>query len=448
MNLKELEDKKILLFGKSRAFSMDEFASQLKFHGISIVTQAEEDLFLVVEGRMMTPYEQNESDALYKQRSASLEFVSIDALERELAKHIDANTLLMSLKLSRNKARLKSFIQNAMIEDDLFFKLLKMYTWSGEDFFENDDNRDVSAAIIGRFYKNIERNHNVQYATSGFMHLISQTSNQELIEAIASLEPLLKIKSDVNDNILLAIASHPNTPKSVLNLFIKRADPRINRAIAMRSDCEQEMQTKIYDSMDEAVLESLSKNKNLSKSVVYKLLQDEIYVKNMAENIDLDDELFNLFLQYDPTSVAKNSSLSLDMQEKLTDLGRDSVDLSLAKNSFVDSSILLKLLARGSKEVLCEIYKNSSTPKEVLEAAYEDVSNHLSLSCNTATPQEILLALASSNDSEILRDLAKNPSTPVEVLYQLQLDARFARAVKENPSFGRYIQQENIGWEV
>ncbi|MDP2893730.1 MAG: hypothetical protein Q8N78_05115, partial [Sulfurimonas sp.] len=240
MNLKELEDKKILLFGKSRAFSMDEFASQLKFHRISIVTQFEEDVSLVVEGRMMTPYEQNAGDALYKERSGSIEFVSIDILEKELAKHIDANTLLMSLKLSRNKERLKSFIQNAMIDDELFFKLLKMYTWSSEDFFENDDNRDVSAAIIGRFYKNIERNHNVQYATSGFMHLISQTSNQELIETIAGLEPLVKVASDANANILCSISSHADTPKSVLTLFIKRADPRVNRVIAMRDDCDEE----------------------------------------------------------------------------------------------------------------------------------------------------------------------------------------------------------------
>jgi len=76
-----------------------------------------------------------------------------------------------------------------------FLKLLKMYAWGGEDFFENDDNRDVSAAIILRFYKDIERNHNVQYATSGFIHLLAQTDNQELIRAILELEPLQKNNS-------------------------------------------------------------------------------------------------------------------------------------------------------------------------------------------------------------------------------------------------------------
>jgi hypothetical protein len=448
MNLKELEDKKILLFGKSRAFSMDEFSSQLKFHKISIVGQFEEDVSLVVEGRMMTPYEQNAGDALYKERSGSIEFVSIDTLEKELAKHIDANTLLMSLKLSRNKERLKSFIQNTMIDDELFFKLLKMYTWSSEDFFENDDNRDVSAAIIGRFYKNIERNHNVQYATSGFMHLISQTSNQELIETIAGLEPLVKVASDANANILCAISSHADTPKSVLTLFIKRADPRVNRVIAMRDDCDEEMQQGLYDSKDENVLEALSWSKNLAKSVVYKILEIDLYTKNMAKNINLDDELFTLFAEKYPLETAKNSSLSLSMQQRLMDLKLQNVNISLASNTFIDAGVAMKLLHEDSSEIANEIYKNSATPPQALEEAYKESSNHLSLSCNVSTPPHILLALAQSGNGEVLKALAQNPTTPVEVLYQLQLDARFARAVKENPAFGRYIQQENIGWEV
>ena len=448
MNLKELEDKKILLFGKSRAFSMDEFSSQLKFHKISVVTQFEEDVSLVVEGRMMTPYEQNAGDALYKERSGSVEFISIDVLEKELAKHIDANTLLMSLKLSRNKERLKSFIQNTMIDDELFFKLLKMYTWSSEDFFENDDNRDVSAAIIGRFYKNIERNHNVQYATSGFMHLISQTSNQELIETIAGLEPLVKVASDANANILCAISSHADTPKSILTLFIKRADPRVSRVIAMRDDCDEEMQQGLYDSTDENVLEALSWSKNLAKSVVYKILEIDLYTKNMAKNINLDDELFTLFVERCPIETAKNSSLSLSMQQRLMDLKLQNVNISLASNTFIDTDVAMKLLHEDSSEIANEIYKNSATPPQALEEAYKESSNHLSLSCNVSTPPHILLALAQSGDGEVLKALAQNPATPVEVLYQLQLDARFARAVKENPAFGRYIQQENIGWEV
>jgi len=44
--------------------------------------------------------------------------------------------------------------------------------------------------------------------------------------------------------------------------------------------------------------------------------------------------------------------------------------------------------------------------------------------------------------------LARNEATPVELLYQFQLDSRLARAVKENASFGKHIQRDNIGWDV
>lgn len=448
MNLKELKEKNILLFGKSRAFSMDEFASQMKFHKIGISNSYDENIALVVEGKMMTPYEQNASSAFYEQKKDAAMFVSIDLFEREVAKHIDANTLLMSLKLSRNKERLKSFIQNSMIDDELFFKLLKMYSWGGEDFFENDDNRDVSAAIILRFYKDIEKNHNVQYATSGFMHLISQTLDTELIETIVHLEPLQKSllsgTNDANKNILLAIASHPNTPKSVLELFIKKADTKIKKIVAQREDCSEAMQKALCELQDKEILESLSCNKNLSKSVIDILLYDESFAKNIAKKAILEDTLFELLLDKGLYEVAQNSSLSLQMQTKLLNLNQ--TWLSLASNSALDEGVLLKLLQIASQEVLEAIYQNSATPKHILQDAFKNSANHAALASNPNTTKELLLALANTLDTQTLKNLAQNPNTPVEVLYQLQLDARFSRLVKENPAFGKHIQQQNIGW--
>ncbi|MDD5372514.1 MAG: hypothetical protein PHO62_03685 [Sulfurimonas sp.] len=419
MNLKELKDKKILLFGKSRAFGMDEFLVQLKFHKIGLASEFEEGIELIVEGKMMTPYEQRASDELYEKKSQKLEFVSIDVLEKELAKEIDENTLLMSLKLSHDKERLKNFIQNSTISDELFFKLIKMYKWSGEDFFENDSNRDVSAAIILRFYKNIERNHNVQYATSGFVHLIAQTDNKKLIEIILELEPLQN-----------------------------SANSKIKTLIAMRNDCDEKMQTALYDSMDESVLEALCRNENLSKNVLFKLLSIERYADDLARHAKLDNELFERFLQNNPLELAKNGTLTQEMQERLIALDDKAINFSLASNRNISDFIIKKLLSCGSFEIKSAVYKNPITPVGMLKEAYEEKQNHISLAHNESTPKYILSAMADELDAEVLKGLAKNPSTPVEVLYQLQLDSGFARAVKENPAFGRHIQQENIGWEV
>jgi hypothetical protein len=452
MNLKELQNKSILLFGKSRAFSSDEFESQMKFHKITLLSEYGEDVSLVIDGKMMTPYEQIASDALYEKKSKELEFVSIDIFEKELAKYIDADTLLMSLKLSHDKERLKSFIQNSTISDELFFKLLKMYSWSGEDFFDNDDNRDVSAALILRFYENIERNHNVQYATTGLMHLVVQTDKEELIEAIAQLEPLQKSfnkdRKSVNYNIVSAIATHSATPKNVLNLFIKKSNSYIKTLIAMRKNCDEEMQKALYDSMDEKVHEALSYNHNLAKSIIYKLQDGDTFTKHIAKFVKLDDELFELFMNKHPIELAQNESITFEMQEALISLHVQDVMISLAMNEEIDVRVVAKLMCEDSQDIKFAIYENSATPSESLEEAYGNILNHFSLSHNENTPTHILTLLAQSGDIKVLKGLAKNPSTPVEILYQLQLDSRLARAVKENAAFGKHIQQDNIGWEV
>jgi hypothetical protein len=62
MNLDRLKDKTILLLGKSRAFSEEEFASQLQFHHISLAKEPNDEVQFILEGRMMTPYEQNLSE--------------------------------------------------------------------------------------------------------------------------------------------------------------------------------------------------------------------------------------------------------------------------------------------------------------------------------------------------------------------------------------------------
>ena len=386
MNLKELQNRSILLFGKSRSFSDNEFESQMKFHKIKVVREFSDDVALIVDGRMMSPYEQNLSDELYEKKVAPN--ISIDILEKELVGQIDKDTLLMSLKLSHDKDRLKSFIQNRMIDDELFFRLLKMYSWGDEDFFENDGNRDVSAAYILRFYENIERNHNVQFATTGFIHLVSQTKSSKLLKEISTLKPL-------------------------------QFHPKIKAAIAMSIYCDEDMQKKFFKLQDEKILEALSFNKQLNTILVKEFLEDENLGSNVARSVTLNDELFEL-LQIYPKNLALNESLTTDMQEKLLAFDDRDITYALALNDNLNKKILHTLLALNNEEIELAIYENSSAPVEILNAAYADSKNHMAL--------------------------AKNESTPIEILYQLQLDSRYERAVKTNAGFGKHIQTQNIGW--
>jgi len=186
MNLDNLKNRKIKLYGKTKALSQSEFEVQLKNHNIEL-SESVEGVEFIFEGRMLNPYEQNELEGLYENGINSVE---VDILEKLLCEAIDENKLLMSLKLSNNQERLLDFLTNKQISNDLFLKLVKLFDWHKEGFFENDENRDVTAALISRFYENIEQNHNVQYANMGLLHLLSQSENEELISVVASLEPL------------------------------------------------------------------------------------------------------------------------------------------------------------------------------------------------------------------------------------------------------------------
>ncbi|MBD3823358.1 MAG: hypothetical protein IE916_02475 [Epsilonproteobacteria bacterium] len=450
MNLKELHNTNILLLGKSRSFAPDELEAQLRFHGIGLTKELDDSVKVVIEGAMMSPYEQNISDALYEKKR--FEFVNIDLLERELALHIDETTLLMSLKLSKNRERLIDFIKNATISDALFLKLLKLYSWQGESFFENDENRDVSAALIVRFYKNIERNHNVQYATTGLLHLIAQSDNEALLEAISLLEPLQRaMGSDLKDthaNILSALATNHYTPRSVLKMFVQKGSREVKILVAMRNDCDAAMQKELCSQHIEGVCEALTYNSKLDKSLVVELIENPHHAKNIAKHIDLDEELFHLLKEEYALELAQNATTTPAMQEALVALHKNDVMIALANNASIDTQIVAELLCEDSHEIRYALYANAATPKESLEEAYNNRYNHQALANNPSTPSKILELLANSDDPKVLLGLAKNPSTPVAILYQLQLDGRFERAVKENVAFGKHIQTENIGWEI
>ncbi len=94
----------------------------------------------------------------------------------------------------------------------------------GFSFFDNDRNRDVTAAIIGRFYADPEKNHNVQYAMSGLAHLIERYGTDELIGAVAALSPIAKELNSPSERsvagILDAMALHPQTPLEVLRKLL------------------------------------------------------------------------------------------------------------------------------------------------------------------------------------------------------------------------------------
>ena len=449
MNFDALKNRSVLLFGKSRSLGGDEFSKLLTQHDITLVDEASEGLGSILIGRLVTPIEQNKLDRLYVEKVAPM--IEIDAFEAWLCRSIDADNLLMSLKLSGDKERLMVYLQNPYISNALFLRLLSLYNWDNEGFFENDENRDITAALISRFYENIERNHNVQYANMGIMHLLNQSNNSELLETIALLQPLQNALKEGCDNstqkILNAIALHPNTSLKVLKQWLKKGNSDIQSLIAMRLDLSLALQQFLLNLESPLIHEILSLTIHIDKNTALVLM--ETFPENISKHIDLDAELFEKLIENYSVYLAENSTLTEVMQQKLLS-GDEAVQKVLAKNSTITDETFDTLYKGTSDAVQLALTENTQISQEQLTALYENKPDYFAVAIagNAKSDVVLLEKLSSSNDVEVLLSLAKNPSTPVDLLYQFQLDGRLARAVKENASFGKYIQRNNIGWDV
>ena len=449
MNFENLRDKNIVLFGKSRALSGDEFEKQLQNHHIHLVDLPSEEVAVIVQGRLINPIDQNTLDKIYAENLAPI--IEVDALEAWLCRSIDADTLMMSLKLSGDRERLMGYLQNTHIDHGLFLRLLKLYDWENLGFFESDDNRDITAALISRFYENIERNHNVQYANMGIMHLLNQSSEPSLVETIALLAPLQNALKKGCDNstlkILHAIAMHPQSSKRVLKQWLKNGHDDMKMLVAMRHDLDLSLQQYLLNLSEKSIEEVLSLNRSIDHSVAMVLL--EKFPENIAKHIVLDEMLFESLFEKYALDLAENPTLTLAMQKKLLE-SATAVQIVLADNSMIDQTIFESLYKSDKTEVLCTLIGNEKMESHLLYELYqrEDKVLHVAIAANEKSEVTMLQALSTSSDIEVLRALAKNPSTPIDLLYQFQLDSRLARAVKENPSFGKHIQRDNIGWNV
>ncbi len=447
MNLAQLKNQSILLLGKTRALSGDEFEKLLGIYNITCKRHFDSSVSLIIEGRMMSPIDQDERDRLYEEGAR---FEDIDTLEKSLCRSLNPDVIMMSLKLSNDQERLQSFLQNPYIDNTFFLKLLTLYRWSGESFFENDANRDVTAALIRRFYKNIEKNHNVEYANAGLVHLLTQTDDASLVDAIASLEPIQYAIKKGSDNatlkILQRLALHPLTSDALLFKMMRYANSALISLIASREPLSKVLQEKLIDSTDDEVLESLSCNASLEIRYAKVLLQKESYRENILLHVRLNRELFEHYKESYALSLAQNKSLHASMQELLFSMNSDAINMLLASNPLLSQEIIAQMIDFKDEKLLNILISNPQLSSEQLEQFIENPTLHVSLAHNEKCSSKLLEILSSSHNPEVLLALAKNPSTPVDILFQLQLDSRFKRAVQENSAFGKHIQTQNLGW--
>jgi hypothetical protein len=387
----------------------------------------------------------------------------------------------MSLKLSRDNERLVDFIKNPYITDELFFKLLKLYDWNNEGLFDNDSNRDVTAAIIGRFYVDLQRNHNVQYAMSGLAHLVEKYGNRDLIIAISELSPIAKELKNSKDpslkGVLDAMALHSDTSEPLLRSLLKE------RAYLVAHREPLALEKELLALEDETIQRTLAQNVTLSKEGTDVLEQK--YPELIAAFYPLDEVRFERLMNFvtvcpsvvipchdtESTIMGDGSRIEYGMTGNENGMtgnengmtgnengmtgnengmtGNENgmtVIVALASNVSLTPSMQTTLMEMNDDAVFSKLAQNTALLTEHLETLFTLNRYGKELASNTSLSKQQLELLYQSANPEILGKLASNTSTPVEILYQLSLDQRYERGVKTNPSFGKHIQTYNLGW--
>ena len=445
MELEALKDRTIVLFGKPRALGETEFGQLLRAAHIRRAEQWQDGVAAVIEGRLVNPLEQAELDRLYAEHSVVP--VDINTFEKALCSQLEPERIMMSLKLSRDRERLHAFLQNPYIDDGFFLKLLAMYDWQHAGFFDTDANRDVTAALIGRFYENIERNHNVQYSTLGLMHLLQQNRHPELPRTLGTLPPLRRAVTTGDRQlraILEALAVHPAADDATLTHFVRQGDDALRALVAARPGLSAPLQRELADLHAARVDTALASNPDLDPALADVFLADGGLAAMGYAHLRLDEARFAQGLPEHACALAANPFLTEAMQRNLTGTGTADVLAALAANPALKIADTLQALGRD--DVQRALAANPSVAPEQLETLAETGAYDAELAANPTAPDRLLEALYAKGNADVLQALASNPSTPVSILQQLQLDGRFERAVRANEAFGRYIQRENIGW--
>ncbi|GEM_PF-3263279 len=446
MNFDALKNCSVLLLGKPRAFHINEFEKQLRHHHMTLITAVKihnhaHDISMVIEGGLLNPVEQDLLEQYYFENAIPI--VRTETLEQELSCRLNADTLLMSLKLTKDKVRLHGFLTNALIDDSVFIKLLKLYDFNGEGFLDTDANRDVTAALIERFYDNLEQNHNIQYISMGIVELINKSHNKELINAMASLsivqQSLEKSSDSLMETVLLALAQHPCLAREHQMRFAKSGSKSLAVALASRDDLNTAIEAVLLHSHRDEVLTALASNVRLSPEGSRRLLETHETV--IIEHAAMNEARFEIFFEQNPAVLGSNPTLSAAMYEQLLALNEHAVDLALAKNVSLPSDIAQQLFQRGNREVLQCLASNAATEESLLEQFLEAKEFHEYLAKNPALDERMIYRIYRNTNRSVLEALAANEATPLELLYELLLDMHLEPIVQQNSALNSKYQR-------
>ncbi len=266
-----------------------------------------------------------------------------------------------------------------------------------------------------------------------------------------------------NNKVLLAVANHPHTPKSILDKLVRHNNCKISQAASLHinyddkipKDWENIVEKEIINlirSTDFDVRRNIAQLGLIPESIIERLVQEnnsiyEVDLAVSASNIPIDilkqlardtDEYICLF-------IAKNSYTPSDLLKHLSqrsDYYQYNVLSAVAANPNTPISTLEILATKDNPEVQEALIQNPNTPQKIKEKL-NLLKQSNSAIVNLDIPTEKLLILAKDKNSKTrnlaifqLENIAKNSNTPVNIVEDLATipNTKIMSAIAGNPN--------------
>lgn len=446
-----IENKNIYFAGRGEKVEKDELITYLSQHNCTIIDNLN-SADLIIEGYLTPP---NISDDIYMRSKDGIPLYTIEQIEKEFSSTIDVDSIIISIKISKDQDRLIKLLNNQYLSDDTFIKLLKFYNWCEDGIYDSDENRDVATSITLRFCSLTKTNHNIQHSPVGIYYTTLEATNSKLLEVIYHMPHFSISDKNAKENQPLTlketVALNPNISKPLQMQIYSNAKHQELKFLASNKNLSPIMIKKLISLEDEVIIQALIQSSHLDLEQTKLLFPNKQFQKDILLYSDLEDDIFEYFCSLNLETVeiivlSQNDTLKADQIGTLFSFDVENANINLLKHPNCDIKQIEQFLKRDDKVYNIAIAHNTNLNNMIFKALLNkaDLDINITLAYNLKTPKDIIKSLYEKNDYMINSALSTNEATPINILMQLQLDNRLTTNVSNNETY-RAFSRKSLG---
>ena len=443
--MNSFENKKVYFSAQGEKCDKEELIKFLIQNGASFtndINQAD----TIIQG-YMTPV--HLEDQFYLLSKEGKELYTIEELEQWFSNELDLDSILMAIKISKEKQRVIDLLKNSYFDDDVFVKILKYYNWEDIGIYDSDDNRDVATAITSRFCSLVESNHNIQHSPIGIYYTALETTNSKLLEVIYNMPHYEISDKNAHENqpitLKEVVALNPNTPLPTLIQILKENNINELLFLAQNSSINKLIRKKLFELNNIKIKKNLVIANNIETDSMSIILEDKELRKEYLKHTKLDTQSFTQIINsnledIDIIYLSSNNSLTTEQITILFKKDIENANINLLKNPNCSLENINQFLEKKDKIYNIAIASNEALAINIFDTLLKtnDFDVIIAIAFNNSTPKTILQNLYEKNNEQINTALSQNINTPIKILMLLQVDNKYHSYVSNNETYKEF----------